>query len=129
MKLKFPAAIGFSSLLTVFAVLCLTVFSLLSLSAAKADTRLADKSRQATYDYYEADSKAQSILAQLRSGTVPEGVTVSDGVCSYQCIISDTQILSVAVRLTGDSYEILRWQAVSTTQWEADESLRVWQGE
>lgn len=129
MKLKFPAAIGFSSLLTVFAVLCLTVFSLLSLSAAKADTRLADKSRLATYDYYEADSKAQSILAQLRSGTVPEGVTVSDGVSSYQCIISDTQILSVAVRLTGDSYEILRWQAVSTTQWEADESLRVWQGE
>ena len=129
MKIKFPAAMGFSSLLTIFGVLCLTVFSLLSLSTAKADTRLADQSRQATYAYYEADCQAQEILAWLRSGTVPEGVTSSNGVYSYECVISDTQILSVAVRLTGDSYEILRWQAVSTTQWEADESLRVWQGE
>lgn len=128
MKSRMPVAIGLSSLLVIFAVLCLTVFSLLSLSTAKADARLADKSRQATYDYYEADCKAQEILSQIRAGQVPEGVTLTDGVYAYQCPISDTQILAVEVTVTENGYEILRWQSVSTTQWEADESLRVWQG-
>ena len=48
MKHKIPTVVGLSSLLTILGVLCLTVFSLLSLSAAKADYRLGEKSRNAT---------------------------------------------------------------------------------
>lgn len=128
MKLKMPVAIGLSSLLVIFAALCLTVFSLLSLSTAKADRRLADKSRQAAYDYYEADCKAQEILSRIRAGQVPEDVSCTNGVFAYQCPISDTQILAVEVTITETGYEILRWQSVSITQWEADQSLPVWQG-
>ena len=62
-----PPAVGGISLLVVFAVLCLTVFALLSLSTVRADARLSEASAQAVADYYAADCQAQEILAQLRA--------------------------------------------------------------
>lgn len=125
MKLKLPAAVGLSSVLTIFAVLCLTVFALLSVSTVRADGRLAEKSRQAVYDYYSADCCAEEILAQLRSGEIPEGVALENGMYRYMCALSDTQVLTVEVAVFGTDYEILRWQAQSTTEWQADEKLHV----
>lgn len=126
MKLKLPAAVGLSSVLTIFAVLCLTVFALLSVSTVRADGRLAEKSRQATYAYYAADCCAEDILAQLRGGTVPEGVVLENGIYRYQCALSDTQILTVEVTVSGTEYEILRWQAQSIAHWQADEKLHIY---
>lgn len=125
MKLKLPSAVGLSSVLVIFAVLCLTVFSLLCLSTVRADGRLAEKSQQAVYDYYAADCCAEELLSRLRSGEIPEGVTAENGVYRYHCALSDTQILAVEVAVTGTDYEILRWQAVSTTHWQANEKLHV----
>ena len=53
-----PPAIGGASLLAVFAVLCLTVFVLLSLTTVEADRRLAEAAAQAVTDYYAADCQA-----------------------------------------------------------------------
>ena len=76
-KRALPPAVGGSSLLTVFAVLCLTVFALLSLATVQADARLSDASVQTVAGYYKADHAAQEILACLRSGApLPEGRTV-----------------------------------------------------
>lgn len=125
MKMKLPSAVGLSSVLVIFAVLCLTVFSLLSVSTVLSDGRLAEKSRQAVYDYYAADCCAEELLSQLRSGNIPEGVTMENGVYRYRCALSDTQILTVEVAVTGTDYHILRWQAESTTHWQADEKLHV----
>ena len=50
-----PAAVGGSSLLVIFAVLCLTVFALLALSTVQADGRLSQKTAQAVAEYYDAD--------------------------------------------------------------------------
>lgn len=121
-------AVGGSSLLVIFAVLCLTVFALLGLSAVQANGRLSDASTQAVSGYYMADCQAEAILARLRTGEMPEGVTVSDGLYTYQCSISDTQTLVVEVRLDGADWTVLRWQAVSTADWESDETLSVWDG-
>ncbi|MBQ1280649.1 MAG: hypothetical protein IIY16_00165 [Oscillospiraceae bacterium] len=123
-----PPMVGGSSLLVVFAVLCLTVFALLGFSTVQADQRLSDASIGAVADYYEADSQAEAILAQLRSGSIPEGVTEADGVYSYACTVSDTQELQVEVRIEGENWEILRWQTVSTVEWSADEPISVWDG-
>lgn len=128
MKHRIPTAVGLSSLLTILAVLCLTVFSLLSLSAAKADYRLGEKSRQSTAQYYNADCCAEIILADLRSGVVPQGVEAENGIYSFTCPISETQILQISVKILGTDYEILQWQAVSVTDWQADEKLHVWEG-
>ncbi len=114
-----PPMIGGSSLLVIFAVLCLTTFALLGLSTVQADERLNDASVRAVTEYYEADLEAEKIFAQLResmhnslnSDTLPDGVTVENNVYSYKCIISDTQILKVRLEKNGDQWTVLRWQA------------------
>lgn len=125
-KTPFPA-IGGSSLLIIFAVLCLTVFALLGLSTVHANKRLSDISIQAVSDYYAADTQAEQILAELRAGEFPEGVSREGDVFSYACPISQYQELQVEVR--SSDWKILRWQAVSTTEWQADESLNLWNGQ
>ena len=70
-----PPPVGGASLLVVFAVLCLTVFALLSLSTVRANGRLSETSARAVADYYAADVKAQEILARLdktEQGRLPE---------------------------------------------------------
>ena len=69
-----PPAPGASALLVIFAVLCLTVLAMLSLSTVQADARLSDASAETVTGYYAADYQAEEILAQLRTGTVPSGV-------------------------------------------------------
>ena len=134
-----PPPVGGISLLVVFAVLCLTVFALLALATVRADQRLADSSVQAVADYYAADCQAQEILARLRNGERPEGVEIIDRLgghytARYAVPISDTQELQVEVELmeewtdAGWRYQVIRWQAVPTGEWEIDESLDIWDG-
>lgn len=128
-RTTFPAVVGGSSLLVIFAVLCLTVFALLSISTVRANQKLSDSFHQAVVGYYEADCMAEQILARLRAGESVEAVQKNDGVYSYTCAISDTQALAVDVTVDGTDYTILRWQAVSTANWQADDTLPVWSGE
>ncbi len=120
---------GASSLLVIFSVLCLTVFAMLSLSTAKADLRIADASVQAIEDYYQADCMAEQILGQLRQGNCPEGVAQNGEFYAYICPISDTQALSVVVKVTENNYEIQQWKAIVTAEWNPQEYLDVWMPE
>lgn len=131
-----PPAIGGSSLLTVFAVLALTVFALLSLSTVRSDVRLADAAAQAVTEYYAADCKAQEILARLRNGEEPEGVELTavphenGGVgYTYTVPVSGTQELQVEVLLDGVDYKVLRWQAASAGAWTGGDNFTIWDGE
>lgn len=130
-----PSALGATTLLVVFAVLCLTVFALLSLSTVQADSRLAQRSREAVEEYYAADTLAQETLARLRRGECPAGVTVAGAVASYTVPISETQELRVEVELDRllldmetDGYRVLRWQMAAVEDWSFDESLDLWDG-
>ena len=139
-----PPAVGGSSLLVVFGVLCLTVFALLSLSTVRADLRLAETSRQAVTDYYAAVNEAQEILARLRGGEFPENVEIvstdyagwpsgrGQSEYSYAVPISDVRELQVEVRIDWNEpgkYEILRYQVVNTGDWSADDGLEIWDGD
>ena len=119
---------GGSALLVIFSVLCLTVFSLLTYSTARADARLNEASVRAVTMYYEADLQAEKILAQLRGGQFPECVTYTNDICSYSCPITDTQHLQVQVRNADGKWEILQWQAISTIEYRENE-WSVWDGE
>lgn len=124
-----PPAVGGASLLVVFAVLCLTIFALLSLATVRADSRLADASVKSVTDYYAADLEAQTILARLRAGEKVEGVTVNGEIYSFTCRVSDTQNLEAAVLLRGSEYRVLRWQTVLAQSWRADDTLDIWDGD
>lgn len=124
-----PPVVGGSSLLVIFAVLCLTVFALLGLSTVQADQRLSDASAKAVSDYYGADTQAEQIFAQLRSGQVPQGVAVSGDTYDYTVPISETQELRVQLQCSGGTWEVLCWKAVSTASWETDDTISVWDGD
>ena len=123
-----PPPVGGTTLLAVFAVLCLTVFAVLGLSAVRADDRLSQKSADAVTAYYRADTEAEAVLARLRAGELPEGVTAENDIYCYQVPVSDTRELQVEVRVRERDYTILRWQTVSVADVEYDGSLAVWDG-
>lgn len=125
---SFPG-VGVSSLLVIFAVLCLAVFSLLAISTAKADDRLSVQSRDSILAYYRAEMEADTLVARLRNGEIPQEIILDDGVYTFRCPISDTRALEVEVRLNGEAYQILRWQCVSVTDWKIDDKLPVWNGQ
>lgn len=121
--------VGISSLLVIFAVLCLTVFAILAVSTVQAQLRLAESTHRAVTGYYSADCRAESILAQLRAGEHPENVEKNGDIYTYACKISETQVLAVCVKVSGMEYSVLQWQAISVADWNADDNLPVWDGE
>lgn len=122
-----PPAVGGSSLLVIFAVLCLTVFALLSLSSVQAERRLADAAVQSVTDYYEADLLAEQVFARLRIGEQVDGVQEKNGIYDYKISISNRQVLTVRLQKLGDRWNVLQWQAV-TVEGEPDDTLDVWKG-
>ena len=126
-RISIPA-FGGSSLLVIFAVLCLTLFALLGLSSAQASERMNRAAVESVSAYYAADLEAERTLALLRQGSVPENVQKEGNIYSWSCPVNERQRLEIEVRLEGAEYEVLRWQLVSSTQWVADDSLNVWQG-
>ena len=132
--------VGSASVVLVFAVLCLTVFSLITLVVAGNDKALADSEAELSTGYYEADTLAEQILAEiLESDSIPETIKGVDIESSwnmdleadeavYLCQISGDKSLYVRVALYGDSYSILSWRMIDTDEWTIDNSLHVWDG-
>ena len=75
-----------------------------------------------------ADAQAEELLARLRSGEMPEEVQREGDTFRWSSPISDTQCLEVEVLLKEDTYTVLRWQAVSTVEWEQAPGGQVWSG-
>lgn len=123
-----PAAVGGSSLLVIFAAVCLTVLALLSLSTVLAEKRMAEGAHRAVTAWYEADLEAERIFARLRNGETVPGVAEENGMVRYQCPISAYQTLEVELQETEDGWTILRWQAVAHPE-TVEETLPVWNGQ
>ena len=68
--------IGSASIIMVFAILCLTVFSALSLVTSVSEKKTAQRFADETAAYYEADSEAvkikNSIQAAIDEGSTPQ---------------------------------------------------------
>ena len=106
--------VGGTSLITIFATICLIVFTLLTLSTVVASRNLAFASHEAVKDHYNADSQAEAVFAALRRGECPESVKIDGDFYSYNCPISDTQTLEVELSFVDGRWDIIKWCAVST---------------
>lgn len=122
-----PPAVGGSSLLVIFAVLCLTVFALLSVTTVQAERRMADASVQAVEDYYRADLEAEGIFARLRSGETVPGVEAQGGIFFYQVPISEYQTLYVTLKAEDNTWTVLGWQSKAHPP-EMEDTLDLWDG-
>jgi len=132
--------VGSASIVLVFAVLCLTVFSLITLVVARNDKNLIDAEAQLVIGYYEADALAEYIVAEIvRADIIPGSVRDIDIVTDFDfgsgretayffCPISDQKDLYVRLAVDEDSCDILSWRMWDTDDWVVDDSLDVWQG-
>lgn len=134
--------LGSTSLIMIFAVLCLTIFALLTLSTARANQALAEKNAEFSKEYYEADSRAVRIVAQIQeyaqTGEIPQTIDeiairqqeTEDGkTVTYCCPVNESQALSVELALECSDFTVVSWKLAQTAEWEADGSFSVWDGE
>ena len=139
--------VGTMSLVMIFAVLCLTVFAMLTLSTANAEKIMAEKTAAFVKAYYEADSRATQIRAQVVAAadappTWADGIeirlesteTVDDaGVravqyVQYTCPVGEAQELFVRFLLDGVDDRILNWELRLAGDWAPDARITIWEG-
>ena len=143
----------------IFAVLCLTVFAVLTLSTSNAEKALADRTASFVAEYYQADTKATKIKARIfdayQNGLFPGRgladsrvaddltlVAYSNGALdiavrfegervyvNYSCEINEVQDLFVSLKLEGGDVDVLEWRTVYSREWEIDDGIFVWDGE
>ena len=122
---------GVVSLVMIFCVLCLAVFSVLTLATADREAKLSEMTARNAAEYYQADYTATAIAAALsHGGPLPTDVNVAwDGnTASFRLPMGDVLGLDVAISVRDGSYEILRWQTVYTGNWEPSGYLGLWDG-
>ncbi len=139
--------IGGASIIMVFSVLCLTIFSVLTLVSANAESSLANKSVKVVTDFYKADELATEKLAsvyqivdeqsslqnaKVNIEKISKDILVDEKnnilYISYFETIDDSQQLAVALRVDGKKVYIVNWKVENTGEWEPDNSLELWQG-
>ncbi|MGI5937098.1 MAG: hypothetical protein ACOX7I_09965 [Oscillospiraceae bacterium] len=137
---------GIMSVTVIFAVLCLTVFAVLSLMTAKSQAKQAEKEAAALVDYYEADGQCATFTRKLhrlwKSGSDIQELKARaeelGGTCqkegdvltvSYTAIIDNARQLDISFEISASSFEIFKWQTAGRGDWTPDEKLNVWEGE
>jgi len=138
---KSGIGVGSASIVLVFAVLCLTIFSLITYVVAGNDKSLVDARVQLVTGYYSADALAEQILDDILTvDTLPASIrgidihTERDDESGFDrvfflCPVSDIKALYVNLAITNDSYEILSWRMYSIDEWNFDTTINVWSGD
>lgn len=131
-------SIGITSLSVILCVLCITVFSVLTLSTAISEKKLSEKRASAAEMYYNAETQATELANALISSADKIdfakqnniNVKENDGnlIFCYNYPIDDKQELFVEL-IYSNEWKVTRWQVVPTAEWTPDESLDVWDGE
>jgi len=132
--------VGSASVILVFSVLCLTVFSLITLVVAGNSKALADAEKKLVLGYYEADTLAEQIVAEIvQAGFVSDNIRdieimsefdfeTGEETAYFICPISGQKELYVRLTFNGHTCDILSWRMRDIGDWVVDDSLNVWQG-
>jgi len=131
---------GSVSIVLIFAVLSLSVFSLITYYVADNDKKLVDAKAEAVAGYYEADTLAESILAEIITSQVTPDAINGTAVFSeidddgktesiyFMTPISEISALYVNITRTDETFDILSWKMIMIDDWNHDDSLNLWPG-
>ena len=135
--------VGISLIILIFMNICLAAFAVLSLENAVSDYSLSKKTATHTTQYYEAVNKVQEQLAKKNQELWEKAETIKNmqsqkdikKVAKSQIklteSVSKSQQLVVTLQLdeTGGypQYYIQKWKLCSSDDWQADDSLDVYQ--
>lgn len=117
---------GGTSLMVIFAVLCLTVFAIMALSTVLADKRLSDAYAAGVEAHYAAEAEAHKTVAALRAGELPDGVAEDGGEYIFSVPVSDTKTLFVKAQLEGNKCVSFITTEAYTAGWSPDDRLELW---
>ena len=119
-----PPVIGGSSLLAIFAIVTLCVFTLLSLSTVLAEKRLSEAAADSVIRYYDAELKAEETLANLRAGEItPENNRYT---CAFP--VSDHRYLLAEFENRDGQWLLIHRQVIAEAPPINTEPLPVWDG-
>lgn len=138
---KGGVGVGSASIVLIFAVLCLTVFSLISFVVAGNDKILVETESKFVLGYYEADALAERVLAELLEAgpytyNTPGNILGVDINCyfdeelwadvwTYSCPLSENKEIYVKLAMYDDAFDVLSWRMRDTGEWEADLTLNL----
>ena len=119
---------GAVSLVMIFCILCLVIFSVLTLATAERERKLTEMAAKNAAEYYKADYAATQIAAALQRGADLPGDSAVDimwdgDTASFLLPVGDSLGLDVAVSIRDGGCDILRWRTVYTDSWEPDGGL------
>ena len=143
--MKNRISIGISSIVLIFMILCLSVFSLLSLSDARTALSFAERHADAVRIYYEADANGQQFIRDFRQAVADgqdaqtamdtaagqlftirqTGITESGSVL---CDISLANGQTLRVELSDDGSDILSYYIYNDQEYDLDTHLPVFGG-
>jgi len=133
--------VGSASIVLIFAVLCLTIFTIITYMVTNNERALIDAKAELIKGYYEADALAEQILQELLdANTTPDrvhGVNIETGIdedlgietTHFYCRITDIKSLYVKLAIREDSFDILSWRMYDTDEWVFDDTINVWTGD
>jgi hypothetical protein len=139
--MKKGIGIGSASIVLVFAVLCLAIFAIITYTSALADNSLAEVEARTVQHYYEADTLAELIFAELSEAVfIPDevrGIEIISGwdwdlfmeTLSFTIDISDKMEFYVVLAVHGETMDILTWRMRDIGGWERDETLNLFDGD
>lgn len=119
---KSGGVFGAVSLVMIFCVMCLAVFSVLTLATAERERKLTEMAAKNAEEYYKADYDATRIAAALQRGAaLPDDLDIDiaweGDTASFLLPMGDSLGLDVAVSIRDGRCGILRWRTVYTDSW------------
>lgn len=134
MRSRNGSGLGTVTLVMLFSVLCLCVFALLSLSTAKSELNLSERYAESIEGYYAADTAAVRVFQAIAEGDVDTAkanaavLMIDNTSAEFSVPIDDALTLEVILKNDGGSWIVEKWCVAATGDWNADESIDVWDG-
>lgn len=123
-----PVHIGTSFMLVIFIVLCMVIFSVLSLSSAYKDYEYSQKNAKRAKEYYEANNLAEEKLAEIDALIASGDIDSANSVIEFTVPVNETELLQVSLNIHPEQtphYKITTWKTISTLEWSGNSSLPV----
>ncbi|MEG0367520.1 MAG: hypothetical protein RR585_11840 [Coprobacillus sp.] len=146
---KISMNIGIISFLTIFVILCLVTFAILSLASAKSNVNLNNKSIEHKTEYYELCNQGETYLKKIddilyqnysqsqsqseyfslvnQIQSIDSQIQVKDHIITFD-IIKNNQKLHVELEVVypGKTYYQLKvWDIGSSKEWTPDNKINI----
>ena len=138
--------LGGASVIMVFAVLCLTIFAVLTLLTVESEARISASYAASVDNYYRADAEAAAFtvsIKRLRSASKDaetfvtaarqsgaDEVTNDGGTVTVRKAfpIDNNQTLMIVLVSDGDTIRVKNWQTAFTGTWDNTSTTNLWNG-